>query len=114
VFAPSKTTGLSPAKVNVAVLNGTPVAGLAGQVAVKLKAGGFLQDGIANALSHGHHVTLVGYTPGNRAAAQLVVKALGPNTRLGPVDARTLAVAQALSTTSPNVIVTLGSDYLRR
>ena len=115
VFAPSKTTGLSPSKVNVAVLNGTPVAGLAGQVAVKLKADGFLQDGIANALSHGHHVTLVGYTPGNRAAAQLVAKDLGTTpTRVGPVDARTLAVAEALSATPPNVIATLGSDYLRR
>jgi hypothetical protein len=112
VFAPSKTTGLAPSKVTVAVLNGTHVAGLAGQAAVKLSAGGFERGGVANALSHGHHITLVGYTPGNLAAAKLVAKDLLPTlTRIGPVDPRTAAVADALGATPPNVIVTLGSDY---
>jgi hypothetical protein len=112
VFAPSKTTGLAPSKVIVAVLNGTRVAGLAGQAAVKLSAGGFERGGVANALSHGHHITLVGYTPGNLAAAKLVAKDLLPTpTRIGPVDPRTAAVADALGATPPNVIVTLGSDF---
>jgi hypothetical protein len=113
VFAPSKATGLIPSKVVVAVLNGTHSPGLAGQAAVKLSAGGFERGGVANALSQGHHFTLVGYTPGNRAAAILVQKDLAPTpTRVGPVDARTAALADSLGATVPKVIVTLGSNYL--
>jgi hypothetical protein len=113
VFAPAKTTGLIPSKVVVAVLNGTHVGGLAGKAAVKLSAGGFLRGGVANALSQGHHVTLVSYTPGNLAAAKLVAKDLIPTrTLVGPVDSRTAALADSLGATAPNVIVTLGSDYL--
>jgi len=113
VFAPAKTTGLIPSKVVVAVLNGTHVGGLAGKAAVKLSAGGFLRGGVANALSQGHHVTLVSYTPGNLAAAKLVAKDLIPTrTLVGPVDSRTAELADSLGATAPNVIVTLGSDYL--
>ncbi len=113
VFAPAKTTGLIPSKVIVAVLNGTHVGGLAGKAAVKLSAGGFLRGGVANALSQGHHVTLVSYTPGNLAAAKLVAKDLLPTrTLVGPADSRTAALADSLGATAPNVIVTLGSDYL--
>ena len=115
VFAPAKTTGLIPSKVVVAVLNGTHVGGLAGKAAVKLSAGGFLRGGVANALSQGHHVTLVSYTPGNLAAAKVVAKALDPNrTRVGPADARTAALVAAAAGAPAKVIVTLGSEFVGR
>jgi hypothetical protein len=111
----AKPTGLSPSKITVAVLNGTHVPGLAGSAASELTRSGFKQGVVANALSHGHHVTLVSYTPGNLAAAKVVAKALDPNhTRVGPADARTAALVAAAAGAPAKVIITLGSEFVGR
>jgi len=111
----STVGGPSPAKIIVAVLNGTHTSGLAGRASAALSGLGLTKGAVANALSHGHTVTLVGYTPGNRAAALEVKKDLAPTaTRVGPVDPRTLAVAETQGGTVPTVVVTLGSNYTPR
>jgi hypothetical protein len=122
VFAPGGTGspsrgastvgGPAPSSVTVAVLNGTEISGLATSAARALAALGFQRGIITNALSHGHHVTLVSYTPGHLAAAREVAKDLLPiHTRVGPVDARSAVLAGAQGATPPSVVVTLGSDY---
>jgi hypothetical protein len=110
-----KAAGPPPATVTVAVLNGTHSPGLAGQVAAVLTGLGFKRGLVGNALSQGHRSTLVGYvTPASRAAALTVAKDLVPTpTRVGPVDAATLAVAEAQGGT-PDVVVTIGSRYTGR
>jgi hypothetical protein len=108
--------GPSPSTVTVAVLNGTHATGLATQVAGRLAHLGFKQGTIGNALSHGHHYTLVSYTtPAGLAAAKEVAKDLGPpsTTRVGPADAATAAIAEA-GGGQPQVVVTLGSKYKAR
>jgi hypothetical protein len=111
--ASTDAAGPSPATVTVAVLNGTHVGGLADRVASRLSRLGFKQGTVGNALSHGHHVTLVGYlAPAGRAAALEVAKDLAPTpTRVGPADAATSSLVEAAGTT-PTVVVTLGGEYL--
>jgi len=113
--APRAAGGPNPATVTVAVLNGTHTSGLASQVAGRLARLGFKQGTIGNALSHGHHYTLVGYiTPGGRAAAKEVAKDLAPTpTRVGPADADTVSLAEAAGGV-PQVVITLGSEYAGR
>ena len=113
---PPRPVGPNPATVTVAVLNGTHATGLATQVAGRLAHLGFKQGVVGNALSHGHHYTLVGYvTPAGLAAAKEVAKDLGPaaTTRVGPADAATVAIAEAAGG-QPQVVVTLGSKYTGR
>jgi hypothetical protein len=114
---PAKTRppGPVPATITVAVLNGTHASGLASQVSTSLSGLGFKRGFVGNALSHGHHVTLVGYTaPADLAAAKEVAKDLGNNTRVGPADAATKGLAEAQVGAIPDVIVTLGSEYAAR
>ena len=102
----------SPSSVTVAVLNGTHTSGLAARAATALAHLGFKKGTVSNALSRGHHATLVGYTPGNRAAAEEVAKDLAPTpTRVGPLDSRTAALTLTQSGIAAAVVVTLGSDY---
>ena len=102
----------SPSSVTVAVLNGTHRSGLAASAATALAHLGFKKGTVGNALSRGHHATLVGYTPGNRAAALEVAKDLAPpQPRVGALDSRTAALTLAQSGFAPTVVVTLGSDY---
>ena len=56
-------------------------------------------------------MTLVGFAPGERAAALVVAKQLRGKVRVGAVDPRTLTAAQGQSAVPPSVVVTLGSDY---
>jgi hypothetical protein len=107
----SSLTAPSPGSITVAVLNGTRTAGLAARVSSTLAGAGFKPGAVANALSRGHHVTLVGYAPGDRAAAEVVAKQLQGRLRIGPADPRTLTAAQGQSTLTPSVVITLGSDY---
>jgi hypothetical protein len=110
----ASTTGAapSPSSVTVAVLNGTHTSGLAASAATALAHFGFKKGTVGNALSRGHHSTLVGYTPGNRAAALEVAKDLAPTRpRVGALDSRTAALTLAQSGLAPTVVVTLGGDY---
>jgi hypothetical protein len=113
--APRTAVGPTPATVTVAVLNGTHTSGLANQVADRLDRLGFKQGTIGNALSHGHHYTLVGYlTQAGRAAAKEVAKDLAPTpTRVGPADPDTVSIVEAAGG-APQVVVTLGSEYAAR
>lgn len=113
---PSHPAGTpSPATVTVAVLNGTHTSGLATTVSSALSGLGFKQGAVANAASQDHHATLVSYiTDAGHAAALEVAKDLAPTpTRVGPADPRTAALAEAQGAT-PTVVVTLGSDYVKR
>jgi hypothetical protein len=122
VFSTGSTPAISarppgpvPATIRVAVLNGTHASGLASQVSTVLSGLGFKRGFVGNALSQGHHVTLVGYTePADLAAAKEVAKDLGPHTRVGPADAATKGLAEAQLGAIPDVIVTLGSEYAAR
>jgi len=111
----ARPPGPVPATITVAVLNGTHASGLASHVSAVLSGLGFKRGFVGNALSHGHHVTLVGYTAlADLAAAKEVAKDLGNNTRVGPADAATKGLAEAQVGAIPGVIVTLGSEYAAR
>jgi hypothetical protein len=108
----ASTVGPSPSSITVAVLNGTHSSGLATRVSSVLGGLGFGKGPVRNALSQGHTRTLVGYvTSADRAAALEVASDLKPTlTRVGPLDAATAALVEATGAT-PNVVVTLGSNY---
>ncbi len=106
----------SPASVTVAVLNGTAVAGLAGDVSKQLVAQGYKAGSVTNAASHSQSTTIVYFKSGFQAAAGHVATAL----KLGSsvvLPASTQALAScattptgASGTCSGQVIVSLGQD----
>ena len=107
-------SGPSPSSVRVAVLNGTHTTGLANSVSTKLVSDGFRKGAVADAPAQNHTATIVGYTPGNRAAAVVVASHLALSASLvAPADAASTAVADAHHA-RPKVIVTLGSDYAQQ
>ena len=104
-------SGPSPSTVRVAVLNGTHTAQLATSVSATLVTKGFRKGAVADAPSQTHSSTIVGYTPGNRAAAVEVAADLSlSSSHVQPADSASTAVADAHHA-KPKVIVTLGSDF---
>ena len=67
---------IDPADVEVAVLNGTSINGLAGKVASDLEAGGYRVGAITNT-APGVEKTEVFYEPQQKPAAQMVARDLG-------------------------------------
>ena len=65
----------TPEQIQVAVLNGARVAGLAGRVAEQVRAAGFVVREVGN--SPQHESTLIRYPPGQRAAAEVLRDASG-------------------------------------
>jgi hypothetical protein len=107
----SAVSGPSPSTVRVAVLNGTHTAQLATNVSATLVTKGFRKGAVADAPSQTHTSTIVGYTPGNRAAAVEVAADLSiSSSHVQPADSASTAVADAHHA-KPKVIVTLGSDF---
>ncbi len=105
--------GFVASSVSVGVFNGTAQAGLAAKVMNQLAAVGYKQ-GItpANAVNQTQATTVVGYLPGQRAAAVHVAKALKlSSSTVQPIDSQTqqLACPQA-SSCAVSVVVTAGQD----
>jgi hypothetical protein len=117
-----KAAPFDAAKVKVAVLNGTSVLGLAGDVAKILTGDGYRKGNVSNAAVQTQGSTVVYYVTGthtaaNKVAARHVASAL--SLPAGSVQAAPQAVLQscatgptgnALGSCSANVIATVGSD----
>jgi hypothetical protein len=113
--AQTTPTGPAPSGITVAVLNGTNTSGLAARAMTVLGVIGFRAGRIANAPSQSHVTSVVGYVDGHRAAAVEVAHDLGlSSSEVGPVHAGALAVAERPGAHTPQVVVTLGSDYTPR
>lgn len=99
------------ATVTVAVLNGTPVSGLAGRTAARLTAAGFKQGTVATAGDQTRKATIVAYMPGHSTAAAAVAKELKlGSASVQPVDASTQAIACQTTPCTATVVVTVGAD----
>lgn len=97
--------------VTVAVLNGTPTAGLANQVATELVRRGFGRGAVTNAQDQQRSATVVSFVPGHRRDAVEVARALRIPAAVEPVDPDTRAVAcPPPAPCKATVIVTVGSD----
>jgi hypothetical protein len=102
----------NPAKVTVAVLNGTASPGLAGRTSHRLAAAGYKPGAVATATDQTETITVVAYLPGYRADAMRVAAALKrPATSVQPIGQAAQAVAcPPPAACTANVVVTVGSD----
>ena len=113
---PQKTTATTPTSTPgqgaiVSVLNGTPVAGLAGQVAAELSRDGFKRGRVATARDQQQPKTVVAYMPGHLTDAEAVVQSLKLGGAPVPADDPTQAIAcPDPATCNVEVIVTVGAD----
>ena len=103
-------TPIARGSIEVAVLNGTTVTGLAAQLADQLKQAGFKQPTSATGPNQTVQTTIVGYLPGQKRAAQEVAKVLKVKT-VTPVDATSKAVACASGCPGLAAVVTVGLDH---
>jgi len=115
----SASTSTSPAGQSgtgsiVAVLNGTPVSGLAGQVSQELVKDGFKRGTVATARDQQQATTVVSYLPGHLTDAEAVSQTLGIKAAPVAADDATQSIACPDSVTcNVEVIVTVGSDRAR-
>jgi LCP family protein required for cell wall assembly len=72
--APPAAEKVSPTKVKVAVLNGSPTPGQAAKAATALQAAGFTVTGTGNAPAQNHSRTEVGYAAGDEKLAAAVAE----------------------------------------
>lgn len=94
--------------VEVAVLNGAGVAGLAGDIQVRLQSEGFQVIGTGNASSFDRTTTVVAYGPEpetTEAAAVMLAQRLGDGVRLEALER-----APTFEGEPVDVLVTVGSD----
>jgi LytR cell envelope-related transcriptional attenuator len=98
---PTPTPTVNPA-LNVAVLNGTKVPGLAADIAAKLKADGWTVGTVADASVNNLTQTVVYYSDdANLLAAEAMAK---------DIPGSTVAKTQAYADTPANLTVALGSN----
>jgi hypothetical protein len=101
---PRRGATVKPGNVTVAVLNGTPVPGLAAAVRDQIAAAGF-KKGMINDFSDQHlAASVVQYVPGHQAEAQAIGRRFGISQR-EPVTADSRALAG-----DATVIVIAGAD----
>jgi hypothetical protein len=95
-----------PANVKVAVLNGTTVDGLAGQISDRVESHGFQVGTVANTADQEQQraESVVLFTPGHQREAQAVNKRLGISQR-EPIDAASRELAG-----DATVVVIAGAD----
>jgi anionic cell wall polymer biosynthesis LytR-Cps2A-Psr (LCP) family protein len=94
--------------VDVAVLNGAGIDGLAGAVQVRLETAGFRVVGTGNAASFDRTTTVIAYGPEpetTEAAAVILAERLGDGVQLEPLDR-----APTFEGEPVDVLVTVGSD----
>ena len=109
--ATTGATGTPQPMAVVAVLNGTPVSGLAGQVSRELVKQGFKRGKVATASQQQTPLTTVSYLPGHLTDAEAVTQALGLKAAPLPADDSTQSIAcPPPSACNVDVIVTVGSD----
>jgi len=101
-----------PASVTVAVLNGTPTAGLAASFSQRLGRDGYKLGRTTNAADQTQTSTIVAYVQGHKAAALHVASSLGlAGSSVQPIDQNAEAIACPPPTACvADVVVTLGSD----
>jgi hypothetical protein len=99
-----KRTPLDPASINVAVLNGTSVAGLARTEGDKVERAGFQLGNVDNAIDKQRAESVVLFAPGRNREARLVSRKLGIS-QIEPADAESRRRAP-----SATVIVVVGAD----
>jgi hypothetical protein len=95
---------VNPSKVTVAVLNGTPVKGLAAKVGKKVRAANFPLGTVADAARSDQATSEVLYRRGQTRAAQAVAKRLGID-KTRPVDSANKQIAGSF-----DVVILVGSD----
>jgi LytR cell envelope-related transcriptional attenuator len=104
----------NPARVTVAVLNGTAINQLAHRIGAKLAGVGYKEGAIATAANQTEPSTIVAYLPGstNRTDALHVASALKLTSgRVQPIDQSTQQVAcPPPAACNANVVVTVGAD----
>jgi hypothetical protein len=117
--SPTKTSSTSgggsggPGAI-VAVLNGTPINGLAGQVSAELAKDGFRKGRTATAGNQQQANTIVAYMPGHAVDAEDVAKALGVKSNVVAASDAVQAVAcPDANACTAEVIVTVGADSTR-
>jgi hypothetical protein len=96
--------------VVVAVLNGTPQAGVAHQVSARLVRDGFRQGQVTNAPDQQRSATVVAYFPGHRREAAEVGRALKLKANVEAIDSTTRAIVCPQPQCATTVVVTVGSD----
>lgn len=106
------TASFNPAKVTVAVLNGTAVNRLAARVSQRLTSDGYKPGHVTDASDQTMTSTAVAYLSGDRTDAMHVATSLRlPASSVKPIDPSTLSVAcGGSSTCAANVVVTVGAD----
>lgn len=104
---PETTPAIEPTidpSLAVAVLNGTPTAGLATRVGDTLAADGWTIDQISNADTEGEAVTTIFYSdPANEAAARGLAQSLGVTT---------VTLSEDYIDTGAALIAVVGIDYV--
>jgi hypothetical protein len=110
--AARRAAAFNPAKVTVAVLNGTASPGLAGRTSGRLHAAGYKPGTVATATDQTETTTVVAYLPGYRTDAMHVAAALKrPATAVQPISQAAQAVAcPPPAACTANVVVTVGAD----
>lgn len=100
-----RSTPLRPADVSVAVLNATPVPGLAAQFGDRVESEGFQRDNVGNFNGGQRAESVVLYAPGRKRHAGLVRRRFDVNA-IEPVD------EELRSSVSPNadVFLVVGAD----
>jgi hypothetical protein len=103
----TKTQPISRGDVNVAVLNGTTIPGLAREVGTKLQTAGFKLGTVTNAPDQARSATVVAYQPGHINEARVVARLIHVGSdAVKPIDQSTAVVAGQ----DAFVVVTVGAD----
>jgi hypothetical protein len=100
----SQAVNVDPARVTVAILNGTTVQGLAAKIGEEVRSGGFTLGTIGNAARIDQGKSQVLYRKGQGAAARAVANRLGIQS-IGQVDSVNAEIAGSF-----DAIVLVGSD----
>lgn len=98
---PPEPEPVTPAEVQVRVLNGVGTAGLASAAADAVTAVGFTVTGTGDAQSYGYERTTIRYAPGQEEAATLLARHLTGGADLEPVD----------TINNADVALILGADF---
>ena len=101
-----KPGAIVPGDINVAVLNGTSIPGLAGRVGDDVQRSGFQLGSVTNSRKQ-YQQTVVMFGQGQQKAATRVAHVLGV-TPVQPIDAQTRSLAP-----NANVVVIAGVDRVK-
>ncbi|MGH9095242.1 MAG: LCP family protein [Acidimicrobiales bacterium] len=103
------TTLVAPSSVSVQVLNGSGVAGQAGQMAAGLRRAGFHVAAVGSMSSYGTATTTIQYGPGGQAGAQTLAASIGGGTVLQEVPSLGSSTAVVVTGKSFNGVTGAGA-----